>query len=176
MIMGKHKTKVDNKEKDRRKQERKSGQVVDENAAKHIQEMEIRLKDLTEQSAKVEARMRTVELERRRCELIRTEISKYPEEGVNFYKPAGRMFLLSTKSTIMGDMTKMIDDKANEIPRLKLTHAQFELKMKSEAQSLGELVGVDNLKAMFGGMNLAAGTEAAPSSSGGAAKGTGKPS
>lgn len=150
--MGKHKPKLDKKEKEKKKAERK--QAIDENVAKQVQEMELRLKELTEQAGKVENRMRMVELERRRCELTRTEIEKFPEEGANFYRPFGRMFMQSTKPEILTEMTKMIEDKGSEIPRLKQTHAQFEAKMSSEANSLKELVGVENLRAMFGGMGI----------------------
>jgi len=167
--MGKHKPKLDKKEKEKKKAEKK--QAIDENVAKQVQEMEIRLKDLTEQSNKVENRMRMVELERRRCELTRAELEKYPDEtaGVHFYKPLGRMWMQFPKTEIMGEMTKMIEDKASEIPRLKQTHSQFEVKMKSEAESLKELVGAENLRAMFGGMSIQAGGEAK-----GSGKGSGK--
>eukprot|EP00746_Dinoflagellata_sp_MGD_P020997 gnl/MRDRNA2_/MRDRNA2_148952_c0_seq1.p1 gnl/MRDRNA2_/MRDRNA2_148952_c0~~gnl/MRDRNA2_/MRDRNA2_148952_c0_seq1.p1 ORF type:complete len:171 (+),score=65.47 gnl/MRDRNA2_/MRDRNA2_148952_c0_seq1:91-603(+) len=126
---------------------------LDEQTIKAVQELEQRLQGLTEESKKIEQKMRTVALDQKKCELVAKEVQPLPEDQ-RLFQQFGRCYIHSSKPELIAALGKMAKDKEQEIGKLKITHAQFELKMKSEAENLKELVGPEKLRQMFTQMKV----------------------
>jgi len=155
--MGKQKSaqqkaaKVEKKEKAKRA---KKDKVDDgDEVMSQVKEIEERLQTITEESKKVEAKMRACAMEAKHCELTIKELEPIQEATV-LYRGVGRCFIKAPKSSLISGLKAQVAEKTAEVPRLKLVHASFEIQMKSEAENLKEVMGPERMREMFGRMNL----------------------
>merc|ERR1712183_104608 len=103
-------------------------------------------------------------MEGRRAQLTCVELQPMPEDA-KIYRQVGKMFLLQPKAELATSLQATNALKNVEIQQLKQAHAKLEVKMKSEANNLRELLGPEKMRQLFatsggsddGGANSAGG-------------------
>mmetsp|Transcript_19546 Transcript_19546/g.26253 ORF Transcript_19546/g.26253 Transcript_19546/m.26253 type:complete len:218 (-) Transcript_19546:24-677(-) len=152
--MGKNKGgKKDKAEKQaaRRQAARPSGkataeqEVADVEAVKEIEE---RLQALTAEVRTVEVSIRRCAIEAKRAQLTCDELKPLGDD-VKTYRQVGKMFLLQPKADLAGSLRAAMAVKSVEGQQLQQARGRLEAKVKSEANSLREIIGPERLRELF---------------------------
>lgn len=170
--MGKHKDKKDkHKGKKGPATAGKTQANVDAETAMQVKEIEERLQAIMAEVKSIENSIRENTIEARRAQLTCVELQPMPEDA-KIYRQVGKMFILHPKAELTKSLQATNALKNVEIQQLKEAHQKLEVKMKSEANGLRELLGPEKMRQLFatsgssseGGVKGIGGSSGAPAS------------
>lgn len=165
--MGKHKDKKDKKSKKGQSAGTagKNQADVDAETALQVKEIEERLQTIMAEVKSIENSIREHTIEARRAQLTTVGIQPMPEDA-KIYRQVGKMFILQPKAELATSLQATNALKNVEIQQLKEAHRKLEVKMKSEANGLRELLGPEKMKQLFSGSSGEGGVKGIGGSSG----------
>eukprot|EP00408_Alexandrium_pacificum_P020806 CAMPEP_0171209900 /NCGR_PEP_ID=MMETSP0790-20130122/28832_1 /TAXON_ID=2925 /ORGANISM="Alexandrium catenella, Strain OF101" /LENGTH=211 /DNA_ID=CAMNT_0011675521 /DNA_START=155 /DNA_END=787 /DNA_ORIENTATION=- len=148
------KSKPGKKEKQAARRARGSGKastaeqdVADVEAVKEIEE---RLQALTLEMRTSEASIRSCAIEAKRAELMVKELEPLGED-IKMYRQVGKTFLLQPKAELTRSLKATTALKSVEAQQMQQARGRLEAKVKSEANSLKEIIGPDRMRQLFMG-------------------------
>lgn len=121
---------------------------VDEETALQVKEIEERLQGIMAEVKSIENSIRVNTMEAKRAQLTCVELQPMPEDA-KIYRQVGKMFLLQPKAELATALQATNALKNVEIQQLKQAHTKLEVKMKSEAEGLRELLGPEKMRQLF---------------------------
>jgi len=121
---------------------------VDEETALQVKEIEERLQGIMAEVKSIENSIRVNTMEAKRAQLTCVELQPMPEDA-KIYRQVGKMFLLQPKAELATSLQATSALKNVEIQQLKQAHTKLEVKMKSEAEGLRELLGPEKMRQLF---------------------------
>lgn len=150
--MGKHKPKKDKAEKQAARRHGKSAKTeeeeINEETAAQVKEIEGRLSEIHQEIKTSEAGMRRCAIEAKRATLTRQEMEHLPD-NTTMYRQVGKMFLNCTKHEMSTSLQATVALKTVESQQLKQKQSKLDMKLKSEAEGLRDLLGPERMKKLL---------------------------